>query len=197
MLGLQRQGCHNINFVTPTHQVPAILEALGHAIDGGLQVPLVYNTSGYESVETLALLDGVVDIYMPDLKTLDREAARRYLRAADYPDVARAALREMHRQVGDLTLDGRGIAQRGILLRHLVMPGGLAATRDALTFVRDELSPRTYVNVMAQWHPAGECARFPEIDRPITGREYEDAIATAVELGLGRLDDRRPRFRLR
>jgi putative pyruvate formate lyase activating enzyme len=194
MVGLQVQGCHNINFVTPTHQVPAILEGLLHAVKMGLSVPLVYNTSGYDSVETLRMLDGIFDIYMPDLKTLDSEAAARYMQAPDYPEVVKAALREMHRQVGDLQINQRGIATRGILLRHLVMPGGLASTREALTFLRDEISPRTYVNIMAQWRPAGETASFPEIDRAISASEYEQALAIAAQLGMQRLDERRPKF---
>lgn len=196
MLGLQNLGCHNINFVTPTHQVPAILEGLVHAIEGGLNVPLVYNTSGYDSVLTLKLLEGVFDIYMPDLKTLDEGCAKTYLRAEDYPKVVRAALREMHRQVGDLQIDDRGIATQGILLRHLVMPNGLAATRDVMTFLRDEISRNTYVNIMAQWHPAGETGGFHEIDRRITSSEYQEALDIAAEVGMKRLDQRRPKFPL-
>ncbi|MBI4704954.1 MAG: radical SAM protein [Deltaproteobacteria bacterium] len=190
MIGLQEMGCHNINFVTPSHQVPAILAALGPAIEAGLRVPLVYNSSGYDSIETLALLRGVFDIYMPDLKTLDPRCAELYLRAADYPEAAKGAVREMHRQVGDLVLDDRAVATRGILLRHLVMPADLAATREALRFVRDEISPQTYVNLMAQWHPAGEAHRFPEIDRPLRRGEYERAVETAAAEGICRLDER-------
>ncbi len=188
MLALQERGCHNVNLVTPSHQVPAILAGLGCAIDGGLRIPLVYNSSGYDAVEALELLEAVVDIYMPDLKTLDRHCAQSYLRAPDYPEAARAALREMHRQVGDLQLDERGVATRGVLLRHLVMPQGLASTRQVLTFVRDELSPRTYVNIMAQWHPAGETHRHPSIDRRLRAAELREALAVAAELGLDRLD---------
>lgn len=193
MVELERTGCHNVNLVTPSHQVAAILAALPLAVAAGLTVPIVYNTSGYDAVETLELLDGVVDIYMPDLKTLDPECARRYLRAEDYPDAARAALREMHRQVGDLELDEEGIAVRGILLRHLVMPDGLATTEQALTFVRDELSPNTYVNIMAQWRPAGETASHPAVDRPIRSDEYREALAIAERVGIHRLDERRPK----
>ena len=194
MLGLQNLGCHNINFVTPSHQVPAILEGLVHAIEGGLDVPLVYNTSGYDSVKTLQLLDGIFDIYMPDLKTLDEMCAETYLRAKDYPKVVKAALHEMHRQVGDLEIDDRGIAMRGILLRHLVMPNGRAATRESLLFLRDEISANTYVNIMAQWHPAGETGQFPEIDRRATTAEYREALDIAAEVGMERLDQRRPKF---
>jgi putative pyruvate formate lyase activating enzyme len=194
MVRLQEHGCHNINFVTPSHQVPAILAALPFAIERGLTVPLVYNTSGYDSLATLALSDGIFDIYLPDLKTLDEACARRYLRAADYPEVVKAALREMHRQVGNLVLDADGIATRGILLRHLVMPAGLAATRAALCFVRDELSPDTYMNIMAQYHPAGETAQHPAIDRPVTRAEHQHALDLAAEVGVTRLDERRPKL---
>jgi len=194
MASLQVQGCHNINFVTPTHQVPAILAGLVHAVEAGLSMPLVYNSSGYDSVRTLRLLDGIFDIYMPDLKTLDRESAERYMGAPDYPRRGRDALREMHRQVGDLRIDSRGLAVRGLLLRHLVMPGGRATTREALTFLHDEISPTTYLNVMAQWRPAGESGRFPEIDRAITAAEYEEALRIAEEVGMTRLDKRKPRW---
>jgi putative pyruvate formate lyase activating enzyme len=197
MTDLQIRGCHNINFVTPTHQVPAILGGLIHAVEAGLSVPLVYNSSGYDCVESLKLLDGIFDIYMPDLKTLSGDVAERYLRAPDYPRVVKAALREMHRQVGDLVLDRSGIATRGILLRHLVMPEDKATTREALTFLRDEISPDTYVNVMAQYRPAGRSADFPEIDRPITGNEYRKALDIAAEVGMQRLDERRPKFFVR
>ncbi len=197
MIDLQVRGCHNINFVTPTHQVPAILEGLIHAVEAGLSVPLVYNSSGYDSVDTLKLLDGVIDIYMPDLKTLGSEVAERYMNAPDYPEAVKAALVEMHRQVGDLVMNSRGIATRGILLRHLVMPEGKATTREAMTFLRDEISPNTYVNIMAQYRPAGESASFPEIDRAITGNEYDQALRIAAEVGINRLDERRPKFLLR
>ena len=197
MLGLQRAGCHNINFVTPTHQVPAILAGLVVAIEGGLEVPLVYNSSGYDSVKTLKLLEDVFDIYMPDLKTLDERTAEVHLRAPDYPKVVRAALREMHRQVGDLEIDHLGLATRGIVLRHLVMPNGLAATREALTFLHDEISPNTYLNIMAQWHPAGETVDYPEIDRRVTSDEYQRALDIAADVGMNRLDQRRAKFFVR
>ena len=194
MTDLQLRGCHNINFVTPTHQVPAILEGLTHAVDAGLSVPLVYNSSGYDSADTLKLLDGIFDIYMPDLKTLSSEVAEAYMNAPDYPEVVKTALREMHRQVGDLVLSSRGIAMRGILLRHLVMPEGKATTREAMIFLRDEISPDTYVNIMAQYRPAGESSSFPEIDRATTGNEYQEALTIAAEVGMNRLDERRPKF---
>jgi putative pyruvate formate lyase activating enzyme len=196
MLQLQGLGCHNINFVTPTHVVPQILDALQHAIEGGLHVPLVYNTGGYDAVETLKLLEGIFDIYMPDFKFWDPEAARRYLKAPNYPGKAREAIREMHRQVGDLTLDDEGIALRGVLLRHLVMPGGLAGTREIMRFVSGEISPDTYVNIMDQYHPCGNAAKYPPLDRRISRDEYEDALRAASEEGISRLDRRERRMRI-
>jgi putative pyruvate formate lyase activating enzyme len=192
MLALQEQGCHNINFVTPEHVVPQVLEAVAAAAALGLRLPLVYNTSAYDSLDSLALLDGVIDIYMPDLKYWSAASSHRYLKAEDYPDVARAAIREMHRQVGELVLDERGIAQRGILLRHLVMPGGLDETRAILEWVASTLGPGTYVNLMDQYRPAGVVsrARYPELARRLSPAEYRDAVATARDLGL-RLDARR------
>jgi putative pyruvate formate lyase activating enzyme len=192
MLALQEQGCHNINFVTPEHVVPQVLEAVAAAAGLGLRLPLVYNTSAYDSLDSLALLDGVIDIYMPDLKYWSAASSRRYLKAEDYPDVARAAIWEMHRQVGELVLDERGIAQRGILLRHLVMPGGLDETRAILEWVASTLGPGTYVNLMDQYRPAGVVsrARYPELARRLSPAEYRDAVATARDLGL-RLDARR------
>jgi putative pyruvate formate lyase activating enzyme len=194
MLQLQRLRCHNINFVTPTHVVPQILDALQYAVAGGLNVPLVYNTGGYDAVETLKLLDGIFDIYMPDFKFWDTETAQRYLQAPDYPEKAREALREMHRQVGDLTLDEEGIAVRGVLLRHLVMPGGLAGTREIMRFVSRVISPDTYVNIMDQYHPCGNAAKYPPLDRRISRSEYEDALRAARGEGITRLDRREQRM---
>jgi putative pyruvate formate lyase activating enzyme len=193
MLRLQRMGCHNVNFVTPTHVVPQILEALPHAIEGGLHVPLVYNTGGYDAVETLKLLDGIFDIYMPDFKFWDPDMARRYLKAQDYPERAREALKEMHRQVGDLIVDENGIALRGIILRHLVMPGGVAGTRDIVRFIAKEVSPDTYVNIMNQYRPCGNAYEYPPADRGITDDEYEEALRAAREEGITRLDKRERR----
>ncbi len=186
MLELQACGCHNINFVTPTHVVPQILEALILAVQGGLRLPLVYNSSGYDSVETLRRLDGVVDIYMPDFKIWDDGQAARYLHAPDYPAVACDALREMHRQVGVLQLDEQGLAKRGVLVRHLVMPGGIAGTASVAAFLVSELSPDTYVNLMTQYHPEGEVsnANFREINRRITTKEYAEALSAAHKAGL-------------
>ncbi len=190
MVFLQAQGCHNINFVTPSHVVVQILEALPAAIAGGLTVPLVYNSSGYDSVETLRLLDGIIDIYMPDFKFWAGETARRLAGAHDYPAVARAALREMHRQVGELVPDETGLARRGLLVRHLVMPGGLAETAEILSFIARELSPATYLNLMDQYHPCGRAGEFPPIDRPLSGEEYRRALLLAEKAGLRRLDRR-------
>lgn len=190
MVSLQKQGCHNINLVTPSHVVPQILAALPLAIDHGLTVPLVYNSSGYDTLETLRLLDGVVDIYMPDFKFWSEDSARSYSKAPDYPERARKAVAEMHRQVGDLVLDTQGIARRGLLVRHLVMPGGLDETGAILRFLAEEISPATYVNVMEQYRPCGRAAEVPPIDRPLSHQEYEEAVRLAREAGLTRLDDR-------
>lgn len=198
MLHLQRQGCHNINFVTPTHVVPQILDALSRAIEGGLNVPLVYNTGGYDAVESLRLLEGIFDIYMPDFKFWDTEMARKYLKAPDYPERAREALKEMHHQVGDLTLDENGIALKGIILRHLVMPGGVAGTREIMRFIAEEISLNTYVNIMDQYRPCGNAYKYPPLNRSITRDEYEEALQAAHEEGITRFDkiERRMVFRL-
>jgi len=195
MLGLQRGGCHNINFVTPTHVVPYILEALPFAIEQGLNIPLVYNSGGYDSVEALRLLEGIFDIYMPDLKFSKDIPALLYCKAPDYPTVVRMAIKEMHRQVGDLLLDSHGHAQRGLLVRHLVMPDDLAGTSEAMQFLATEISNNTYVNIMDQYHPCGEdINRFPELQRRITPEEYWAAIEAAHAAGLYRLDDRQRTF---
>lgn len=185
MLRLQEIGCHNINLVTPTHVVPQILEALPFAIGRGLRLPIVYNCGGYESLETLKLLEGIVDIYMPDFKFWDPARSELYLNAPDYPEVARQAICEMHRQVGDLVIDEHGLARRGLLVRHLVMPGCLDDTRNILQFLR-ELSPRTAVNVMAQYRPAGEVTwrDYPQIARSLTAEEYSQALRAARGLRL-------------
>lgn len=186
MLQLQRQGAHNVNLVTPTHYLPQILEALLEAVPRGLRLPLVWNCGGYESLEALRLLDGIVDIYMPDVKFFDAGAAARYMNAPDYPEGVRAALLEMQRQVGDLVLDERGIARRGLLIRHLVMPGYLEDTERILGFLAAEVSRGAYVNVMAQYHPAHRADRFPELMRRPTREEYARACALAWAAGLRR-----------
>jgi len=192
MLRLQEVGCHNINWVTPEHVVPQILEALLIAVEEGLRLPIVYNTSAYDSMHSLRLLDGIVDIYMPDFKFWSRERARRYLKAPDYPEVARQVIKEMHRQVGVLKMNEQGLARRGVLFRHLVMPGMLEETRAILTWVARELSPDTYVNVMAQYRPEYQVSdsKYPEINRPLTFDEYREALRIAEEVGLWRLDER-------
>ncbi|KPK71537.1 radical SAM protein [candidate division TA06 bacterium SM1_40] len=185
MLDLQSLGCHNINFVTPTHVVPQILEALLIAAGDGLSLPLVYNCGGYESLETLAILDGVIDIYMPDAKYWDPEIAERYSNAPDYPEVMRAALQEMHRQVGDLEIVS-GIAERGLLVRHLVMPNEVASTQQVVEFIADRLSKKTYVNIMEQYRPCYRAREFPLISRRLTMQEYDDARRMAERAGLHR-----------
>lgn len=194
MLALQARGCHNINFVTPEHVVPQIIEALPHAIRGGLRLPLVYNTSAYDALESIELMDGLVDIYMPDFKFWDAEMARRYSKAPNYPEAARRAIPAMHRQVGDLVCDQDGLALRGVLLRHLVMPGGIAGTREIMEWVARELGPNTYVNVMAQYYPAGKVSgqEYVEINRHLTPQEFQQALAAARAAGLERLDPRFP-----
>lgn len=190
MISLQRQGCHNINFVTPSHVVPQILAALPAAIAKGLSVPLVYNSSGYDSIDTLKLLEGIFDIYMPDFKFWTRESGKRYAKAPDYADKARKAILEMHRQVGDLVINAEGLAVRGLLVRHLVMPGGLAETRDILHFLAREISIDTYVNVMDQYRPCGKADQYPPIDRPLSHDEFQEALNLARESGLNRLDEK-------
>lgn len=192
MLRLQEMGCHNINFVTPEHVVPQLLEALVLAAEEGLRLPLVYNTSAYDSLESLRLLDGVVDIYMPDLKLFDAELSRRYLKAEDYPAVAKAAVREMHRQVGPLDVGEDGLARRGVLIRHLVMPGLPEETRAILGWISRELGTDTYVNVLGQYRPGGQVDRdkHPELNRPLRTEELTVALQMAREAGLTRLDQR-------
>lgn len=195
MMELQNRGCHNINLVTPTHFVPQILKALPEAIEKGLSVPLVYNTGGYDSVKTLRILDGVFDIYMPDFKYTRSEVAEEYSKAPDYPQVVKLALKEMHRQVGDLVIDKRGIAQRGLLVRHLVLPQGLAGTRGAMRFLASEISKNTYVNIMDQYYPCGEISSGSLLSRKISQQEYDEAVQAAKEEGITRLD-KRERLRL-
>jgi putative pyruvate formate lyase activating enzyme len=189
MLRLQEIGCHNVNLVTPTHVVPQILEALELAVPQGLRLPLVYNTGGYDSIEVIRLLDGVVDIYMPDVKYLSAEAAKRYSDAEDYPVVAREAVIEMHRQVGDLAMSPEGVATRGLLVRHLVMPGMLEDTARVATFLADEISRDTYVNVMAQYRPEYLAHEHPPLDRPLSRSEWREALRLARTAGLHRFDE--------
>ncbi len=193
MLELQEMGCHNINLVTPEHVVPQILEALPFAIEGGLNLPIVYNTSAFDSLDSLHHMEGVVDVYMPDFKYWREDQAKRYVKSPKYPSAARAAIWEMHRQVGDLRFDSHGMAIRGVLVRHLVMPDGLEETREIVRFLSEDISPDTYINLMAQYHPAGKVnsEKYQEINRPITTEELEEAYRIAREAGLHRFDERK------
>ena len=197
MLHLQALGCHNINWVTPTHVVPFLLQALEKAIPQGLRIPLVYNCGGYENQDTLRLLEQIVDIYMPDFKFWDPDVSAELSMAPDYPLKAQEAVREMHRQVGDLWIDSGGIAQRGLLIRHLVMPQGLAGTKEIMDFIAQEISPLTYVNVMDQYRPCGQAPGDPRINRRLYPEEYRQAQIWAEEAGLQRLDQPRGRSLLR
>jgi len=188
MRELERQGCHNLNLVTPSHQVPAILRALRLALEEGFSLPVVYNTSSYDKLDTLKALEGIVDIYLADFKVWDPQVAAKYLRAKDYPEVARKAIKEMFRQVGHLVLDEQGLAKKGLIVRHLVLPGGLAGTKEILQFLRDEISPEVYLNLMGHYHPAGEAHKYPPLDRPLKKREYEEALKLAREMGFTNLD---------
>jgi len=188
MLSLQTKGCHNINLVSPTHVVSFILEALELAVSKGLNLPLVYNTGGYDSVETLELLDGVVDIYMPDMKYSDAGTAEKLSGIKDYPQVNRVAVKEMHRQVGDLQLDESGVAQRGLLVRHLVLPNRLAGTESVVQFLAQEVSTNTYLNIMAQYHPCYKAFDIPQLAPSVNRQEFSEAIDLAHQQGLSRLD---------
>lgn len=190
MVHLAQQGCHNINLVTPSHVVAQILEALPLAVEAGLSVPLVYNTSGYDAVETLRLLEGIVDIYMPDFKFWSGESSRRFAKAPDYPEKARLAVGEMHRQAGDLETNGEGLAVHGLLVRHLVMPDGLDETKEILGFLAKDISPHTYVNIMDQYRPCGQAMDFPPLDRMLLPQEYRQALELAGQAGLARIEQR-------
>jgi len=186
MLSLQNRGCHNINFVTPTHFTPQIVKALKIAIEKGLHIPLVYNCGGYESKRTIELLNGIVDIYMPDIKYSDEASAGKYSNAPDYFAVCKEAVKEMHRQVGDLTVDERGIAVRGLLIRHLVLPNRLAGSAEVFKFIATELSRKSYVNIMLQYRPMYQAYEYKELNRGITVIEYREALDIAKEWGLHR-----------
>ncbi len=193
MLSLQAQGCHNINFVTPSHVVAQIIAAVDIAARQGLRIPLVYNSGGYDSPEALALLDGIIDIYMPDMKYGDSSIARKYSRLRDYVEVNFAAVREMQRQVGTLQLDQQGIARRGLLVRHLVLPGHIAGTEAVLAFLAGEISKDTYINLMDQYHPCYRAMDNPPLDRQLSANEYQEAMQLADRYGLKRLDQRQAR----
>jgi len=184
MLWLQEQGCHNLNLVTPTHFMPQILKAWGIARERGLSLPLVYNTSGYDSVEALRLLDSIVDIYLPDMRYSDDRIAMLYSIAPQYVEVNQAAVKEMFRQVGNLELDEHGIARRGIIVRHLVLPGGLSGTESVMKFLAEEISKEVYISLMSQYFPAYKAAEFKELSRRTTTKEYEEACRIMETYGL-------------
>lgn len=183
MVNLQEQGCHNINFVTPSHQVPQILEGVLVAAQRGLRIPLVYNTSSYDDLDTLRLLDGIVDIYLPDFKYADAETGLKYSKVPGYPETARTAIKEMHRQTGDLVINEQGLAVRGLLVRHLVLPGGLAGTGEVMRFLAADISRDTYVNIMDQYRPCWKAIKYPPLDRRITKEEFEEAVEAAKKAG--------------
>ncbi|HEX9897307.1 MAG TPA: radical SAM protein [Dehalococcoidales bacterium] len=177
-------GCHNINFVSPSHFVPQMVRAVLEAVPLGLRLPLVYNTSGYDSVSTLKLLDGVIDIYLPDIRYADNKVAKKYSLAPDYVEHARAAIKEMYRQVGNLIVDGEGVAQRGLIIRHLILPAGLAGSEESLTWLAREVSPDVHLSIMAQYYPAHHASRFPVLARRITRAEYDCMVALLGRLGM-------------
>ncbi|MCP4669758.1 MAG: radical SAM protein, partial [Desulfobacula sp.] len=184
MLYLQKKGCHNINLVTPSHVVPQILKALDIAIEYGLNIPLVYNCSGYDNMDTLSILKDVIDIYMPDFKFWEPENSKKYCHARDYPEIARKAVRQMYDQVGDLKVNNDGIACSGLLVRHLVMPESLDETHNILKFLKEKISPGTHVNIMSQYHPMGEANKFKTLSRPVTPEEFKKALQMAQDLNL-------------
>jgi putative pyruvate formate lyase activating enzyme len=190
MLELQTLGCHNINLVSPSHVVAQVIAAVQLAAEQGLRLPLVYNSGGYDSIEALALLEGIIDIYMPDMKYADAAIARRYSKIRNYPQLNQTAVKEMHRQVGDLVLNDEGIAQRGLLVRHLVLPQQLAGTEQVLAFLAEEISRNTYLNLMDQYHPCYRADDYPLLDRPLSNAEYTAALQLARHHGLTRLDKR-------
>ncbi len=194
MLNLQQHGCHNINFVTPSHVVPHILAALSIAIENGLSIPLVYNSGGYDRCRTLELLEGVFDIYMPDFKFWDPDIAKKTCDAPDYPEIAQKAIREMHRQVGDLVMDDANIARRGLLIRHLVLPRELSGTGCVMAFIASEISKNTYVNIMPQYRPCGRAGEIAELAAPLSRTDYVSALSSAEAAGLHRIDERRRVF---
>ena len=194
MLDLQNQGCHNINFVTPSHVVPQILSAVETAVPRGLSIPLVFNTGGYDRITTLKLLDGVIDIYLPDFKFWDSHVAEMTCQAGDYPKVAQKALVEMYRQVGGLQLDDAGVARRGLLIRHLVLPNGLAGTREVMRFIARHISPDSYVNIMSQYRPSGRAAETKGLDFHLPAKEYHLAVEDSKREGITRLDQPRRMF---
>lgn len=187
MLMLQHTGCHNVNLVSPSHVVPQILKGLTLAVEKGLSLPLVYNTGCYDELQTIKLLDGIVDIYMPDVKFSDDHKGEKYASAPRYFSVAKEVIKEMHRQVGDLQMNKENIAERGLLLRHLVMPNNISGSELVMEFIANEISIDTFINIMDQYYPANETRKFPEIDRPINRQEHHFAVQKAKEAGLHRI----------
>ena len=194
ILGLEKEGCHNINFVTPTHYLPQIIEAIKIAAEKGLNLPIVWNCGGYERADMIKLLEGIVDIYMPDFKFWEEEVSKELVNAKDYGQMACEALKEMHRQVGDLDIDKEGLARRGILLRHLVMPDNMAGTEKVMNFIANEISKDTYVNVMNQYRPCFNADKVEKINRRPTEKEFKNALKTAKKEGVTRLDKREDRL---
>lgn len=188
MIFLQNSGCHNINLVTPTHQVPQIIKSIYIAREQGLRIPIVYNCGGYEAIETLQILDGIIDIYMPDFKYADKSLAEKYSKVRNYPEAAKKALKEMHRQVGDLIVNEEGVAVRGLLVRHLVLPNNIAGTEEVVKFIAQEISKNTYINIMDQYRPCWQADQYPELSRKITQKEFEEAVNAALKYGLKRID---------
>ncbi len=188
MIYLQNLGCHNINLVTPTHQVPQIIKAIYIARENGMRVPIVYNSGGYEALETLKILDGIIDIYMPDFKYVDDKLAEKYSKVKNYAFHAKQAIKEMHRQVGDLIINEEGIALRGLLVRHLVLPNNIAGTEEVVKFIAEEISKNTYINIMDQYRPCWHADEYPELNRRITNKEFNDAINISLKYGLKRID---------
>lgn len=188
MLELQQMGCHNINFVSPSHVVPQIIAGVFIAAQHGLQIPLVYNTGGYDSLAMLNLLDGIIDIYMPDMKYADAQIGKKYSKIPNYPEINQNAIKEMHRQVGDLHINIKGIAMRGLLIRHLVLPNNLAGTDKIVSFLANKISSNTYLNIMDQYHPAYRSETLPDINRQTSLDEYQQAVQWAQTAGLNRLD---------
>lgn len=184
MLSLQESGCHNINLVAPTHFVPQILRALVEAVPKGLRLPLVYNTSGYDSIDVIRALDGIVDIYLPDLRYASEEVGREFSRTRDYPDHARESIKEMYRQAGDLVVDPMGVAQRGVIVRHLILPNRLAGSRESLTWLAKDVSPSVTVSIMSQYYPAHRAASIPALSRKIMLAEYREVVELVNRLGL-------------
>jgi putative pyruvate formate lyase activating enzyme len=186
MLRLQNSGCHNINFVTPTHYTPQLVEAIAEAAGNGLKIPIVYNCGGYEKLETIKLLDGIIDIYMPDMKYGRSKDAEKYSKAKNYPETCFDAVSEMHRQVGDLKLDTNGIAYRGLLVRHLILPNDISGSEKIFKFLAENVSKNTYINIMDQYRPEFKAWKFEELSRKPTSKEYQAAVELAERKGLSR-----------